>query len=232
MGDFSKTQILYEDNHIIVINKNVGDLVQGDKTGDLSLKDIISEFIKQRDKKPGNVFLGVTHRIDRPVSGVVIFAKTSKALTRLNKIFQNKEIDKKYWALVKNKPPHLTGRLEHYLIKNQEKNVSRAYDKMRQGTKKAVLNYKILAESDKYCLLEVDLETGRHHQIRVQLTKIGSPIKGDLKYGYPRSNPDKGISLHARSIEFIHPVKKENIKIIAPVPDNNLWKFFEQNQKK
>jgi len=219
-------EVLYEDNHIIAVNKRVSDIVQGDKTGDEPLSEKVKSYIKKKYNKPGNVFLGVTHRLDRPVSGVLLFAKTSKALGRLNEMFKNKDIKKVYWAIVKNKPSQIEEKLNHYLIKNQKKNKSFAYDKEMKGSKLASLTYKLIAEADRYFLLEVELHTGRHHQIRCQLAKIGCPIKGDLKYGFPRSNPDGGINLHAREIEFIHPVKKESIKIIAPLPGDSLWNFF------
>ncbi len=218
--------VLYEDNHIIIVNKEVGEIVQGDKTGDKPLSDIVKEYIKVKYNKPGNVYLGVTHRLDRPTSGIVVFAKTSKSLTRLNDMFRNNEITKTYWAIVKNIPQKTEDTLTHYLIKNERTNKSTAYDQERKGTKKSVLHYKLIASSDNYHLLEVDLETGRHHQIRTQLSKIGSPIKGDLKYGADRSNPDGGISLHSRSISFIHPVSKEQIKVTAPVPNDRLWQSF------
>ncbi|MFP4023721.1 MAG: RluA family pseudouridine synthase [Thiohalospira sp.] len=219
-------EVLYEDNHIIAVNKRVSDIVQGDKTGDEPLSEKVKSYIRNKYHKPGNVFLGVTHRLDRPVSGALLFAKTSKALGRLNEMFKGKEIKKIYWAIVKSKPPVLEETLNHYLIKDQKKNKSFAYDKEVKDAKLASLTYKIIAEADNYYLLEVELHTGRHHQIRCQLAKIGCPIKGDLKYGFPRSNPDGGISLHARKIEFIHPVKKEPITIIAPTPDEKLWQYF------
>ncbi|HKL09073.1 MAG TPA: RNA pseudouridine synthase [Bacteroidales bacterium] len=221
-------EVLYEDNHIIAVNKRVSDIVQGDKTGDEPLSEKVKSYIKKKYNKPGKVYLGVTHRLDRPVSGALLFAKTSKALGRLNEMFKNKEIKKIYWAIVKNKPPQLEETLNHYLIKNQKKNKSFAYDKEEKDTKRASLTYKIIADADNYYLLEVELHTGRHHQIRCQLAKIGCPIKGDLKYGFPRSNPDGGISLHARKIEFVHPVKKESVGIVAPTPDDSLWKHFNQ----
>jgi 23S rRNA pseudouridine1911/1915/1917 synthase len=200
--------------------------VQGDKTGDKPLSEVIKEYLKEKYHKPGNVFCGVTHRLDRPTSGVVVFAKTSKALSRLNEIFRNGEVDKTYWAVVKNKPEKEEDRLTHYLVKNEKNNKSTAFDSEKPHTKKAVLHYKLISTSEKYYLLEIDLETGRHHQIRCQLAKIGSPIKGDLKYGAERSNPDGSISLHARTISFIHPVSKERIEVTAPVPDENLWNSF------
>lgn len=220
--------VLYEDNHIIIVNKEVGEIVQGDKTGDKPLSEIVKEYLKEKYNKPGNVFCGVTHRLDRPTSGIVVFAKTSKALSRLNELFRKDEVTKTYWALVRNMPQRSEDTLVHYLIKNERINKSTAYDFEKKGTKKSILHYKIIARSENYCLLEIDLETGRHHQIRTQLSKIGSPIKGDLKYGADRSNPDGGISLHARSISFIHPVSKETINVVAPVPEDRLWKSFEK----
>ena len=220
-----KTQILYEDNHILIINKNVGQLVQGDKTGDKSLLELLKSFMKERDQKPGNVFLGLVHRIDRPTSGLVIYAKTSKALSRLTQMIKNREIKKTYWAIVPKEIIPQSQTLTHYLKKNEKNNKAIVYNKETDGAKKAILNYQIIKTLDNYMLLEIDLQTGRHHQIRAQLSKIGVPIKGDLKYGAPRSNPDGGISLHARSLEFIHPVSKEQIKITAPTPKkDNLWK--------
>lgn len=218
--------ILYEDNHIIAVNKKVSDIVQGDKTGDEPLSEKVKSYIKIKYNKPGKVYLGVTHRLDRPVSGVLLFARTSKALSRLNEMFKNKEIQKKYWAIVKNKPPLYKDTLEHYLIKDQEKNKSFAHEKEVKNSKLASLSYEVIAEADHYYLLEVELHTGRHHQIRCQLAKIGCPVKGDLKYGFPRSNPDNGISLHSREIDFMHPVKKEPISIVAQPPDDNLWNHF------
>ena len=219
-------RVLYEDNHLIIVNKAPSEIVQGDKTGDKPLSEVIKEYLKEKYHKPGNVFCGVTHRLDRPTSGVVVFAKTSKALSRLNEIFRNGEVDKTYWAVVKNKPEKKEDRLTHYLVKNEKNNKSTAFDCEKPHTKKAVLHYKLISTSEKYYLLEIDLETGRHHQIRCQLAKIGSPIKGDLKYGAERSNPDGSISLHARTISFIHPVSKERIEVTAPVPDENLWNSF------
>lgn len=225
---FEKSQILYEDNHLLVINKKVGQLVQGDKTGDESLLELIKNFIKKRDEKPGNVFLGLVHRIDRPTSGLVIYAKTSKALSRLTQMVKNREIKKTYWATVPKEMIPQTQRLVHFLKKNEKNNKAIVFPKVTDGAKEAILTYKIIKILDNYQLLEIDLETGRHHQIRAQLSKIGVPIKGDLKYGSPRSNPDGGISLHARKLEFIHPVTKENIEIIAPVPQNDaVWKASE-----
>ena len=221
--------VLYEDNHIIAVNKSSSEIVQGDKTGDQPLSETIKLYLKEKYNKPGEVFLGVTHRLDRPVSGVVLFAKTSKALTRLNEMFRNQEVKKTYWAIVKERPEQPEGRLEHYLVRNEKQNKSVAYEKERSDAKKAALSYKLIAHSDTYYLLEVQLETGRHHQIRCQLAKMGCPIKGDLKYGFPRSNPNGGISLHARSVEFIHPVSKLPISLTAPVPvDDKLWDTMEK----
>lgn len=226
-----RLEILYEDNHIIAINKRCGEIVQGDKTGDEPLSEKVKTYIKRKYNKPGDVYLGVPHRIDRPVSGVVIFAKTSKALTRLNKMFQQKadQIDKIYWAVVQNCPRVEEERLRHFLLRNQEKNRTNVFDKEKKGAKEAILEYKLLTRSQKYFLLEVKLHTGRHHQIRAQLSKVGMPIRGDLKYGAPRSKNGGGIGLHAREIGFIHPVKQEPIRIKAPVPnDDNLWRELEK----
>jgi 23S rRNA pseudouridine1911/1915/1917 synthase len=221
--------VLYEDNHLIIVNKAPSEIVQGDKTGDKPLSELIKEYLKEKYHKPGNVFCGVTHRLDRPTSGVVVFAKTSKALSRLNEMFRNGEVDKTYWAIVKNRPPKDEDTLIHYLIKNEKTNKSTAYDSEKPNTKKAILHYKLIAVSQKYFLLEVDLETGRHHQIRCQLAKIGCSIKGDLKYGAERSNPDGSISLHARTISFVHPVSKQQIHVVAPVPNDTLWKTLESS---
>ncbi|MFC0876231.1 RluA family pseudouridine synthase [Saccharicrinis sp. FJH2] len=219
--------ILYEDNHLIAINKSTSDLVQGDKTGDETLADKIKRYIKVKYNKPGDVFLGVVHRLDRPVSGVVIYARTSKALARMNKIFQDREVDKIYWAVVKQQPEKPEDKLVHWLVRIQKQNKSYAYESERKDAKKAILSYRTLSILTNYSLLEVKLETGRHHQIRSQLAKIGSPIKGDLKYGFARSNPDGGISLHARQVQFIHPVQKKEITITADPPKNdNLWNAF------
>lgn len=216
--------VLYEDNHIIAVNKTSSEIVQGDKTGDEPLSETLKKYLKEKYNKPGEVFLGVTHRLDRPVSGVVIFAKTSKALTRLNEMFRNQEVKKTYWAIVKDRPVETEGRLEHYLVRNEKQNKSVAHIKMVPNAKKASLSYKLISHSDNYFLLEVQLETGRHHQIRCQLAKMGCPIKGDLKYGFARSNPNGGISLHARYVEFVHPVSKQLIQITAPCPaDDKLW---------
>lgn len=220
-------QVIYEDNHIIIVNKTNSEIVQGDKTGDKPLAEIVKEYIKEKRNKPGNVFLGVVHRLDRPVSGIVVFAKTGKALSRLNEMFRNGEIHKTYWAIVKNEPLQLEERLEHYLLRNSKQNKSYAYLKPTKDAKHSALIYRLKAKSDRFYLLEVDLLTGRHHQIRCQLAKNGTPIKGDLKYGFARSNPDGGISLHARQIKFIHPVSKKEIDVIAPVPKDVLWDYFE-----
>lgn len=225
-----KEQIVYEDNHLLVINKKVGQLVQGDKTGDESLLDSIKNYIKIRDNKPGNVFLGLVHRIDRPTSGLVIYAKTSKALSRLTQIVKNREVKKTYWAVVPKEMIPQSQRLVHYLQKNEKNNKAIVFTKVTDGAKEAILTYNIIKTLDNYHLLEIDLETGRHHQIRAQLSKTGVPIKGDLKYGSPRSNPDGGINLHARKLEFVHPVTKENIEIIAPVPKNDaIWRACENS---
>ena len=225
-------EILYEDNHIIILNKRCSEIVQGDKTGDEPLSDTLKRWLKEKYNKPGNVFVGVTHRLDRPVSGVVLFAKTSKALARLNEMFKNGEIKKTYWAIVKDAPKVLNAEITHWLVKNEKNNKSTAYEQEKPNSKKAILHYSTLLSSDNYTLLDIDLKTGRHHQIRCQLAKIGSPIKGDLKYGFSRSNPDGGISLHARSIRFIHPVSKEEIYIVAPCPGNDsLWNYFETQIK-
>lgn len=220
--------VLYEDNHIIVVNKAPSEIVQGDKTGDKPLSETVKEYLKEKYNKPGNVFCGVTHRLDRPTSGVVVFARTSKALSRLNDMFREGKVDKTYWAVVKNRPPREEDTLIHYLIKNEQNNKSTAYDSEKPHTKKAVLHYRLVGASENYFLLEIALETGRHHQIRCQLAKIGCPIKGDLKYGAARSNPDGSISLHARSIAFIHPVSKDQIRVTAPVPAEKLWTAFEE----
>lgn len=217
-------QVLYEDNHIIVVNKRVGDIVQGDKTGDKPLSDVVKEYIKDKYNKPGEVFLGVVHRLDRPTTGIVAFARTSKALTRLNELFKNRETQKTYWAVVKNKPEQKSATLVHYLKRNEKSNTSKAHLKEVLESKQASLDYTIIKELNNYTALEINLHTGRHHQIRAQLSAIGSPIKGDLKYGFDRSNPDGGIHLHARKLVFIHPVSKETIQITAPVPDDVIWK--------
>ena len=219
----SNLQILHEDNHIIVINKRVGDIVQGDKTGDKPLSDVVKEYIKDKYNKPGEVFLGVVHRLDRPTTGIVVFARTSKALTRMNELFSNRETQKTYWAIVKNKPLKSEDKLIHFLKRNEKNNSSKANLKEVSDSKLASLDYKIISELTNYFALEINLHTGRHHQIRAQLSAIGSPIKGDLKYGFDRSNPDGGIHLHARKLVFIHPVSKENIIITAPTPNDVIW---------
>jgi 23S rRNA pseudouridine1911/1915/1917 synthase len=223
----NQLDILFEDNHLIAVNKAVSDIIQRDKTEDDSLEDKIKIFIAQRDKKPGKVFLGIAHRLDRPVTGVVIFAKTSKALVRMNEMFKKKEVRKIYWAIVKEKPPAVSGDLEHHLFRNQKMNKSFIRAKPGEDTKLASLSYKIIGKSDNYYLLEVELHTGRHHQIRAQLAHLGCPVKGDLKYGFPRSNKNGGISLHARSIRFIHPVRKQEIYIEAPAPQDDIFNVFE-----
>lgn len=222
-------EVLYEDNHIIIVNKTCREIVQGDKTGDLPLSEMLKQWLKEKYNKPGNVFIGVTHRLDRPVSGLVVFAKTSKALTRLNEMFRLGQIEKKYWAVVKNQPLQPEATLVHYLVRNEKNNKSTAYDYARHGSQRAELSYRTLAAGDNYRLLEIDLKTGRHHQIRCQLSKIGCPIKGDLKYGAKRSNPDGGISLHARRVAFEHPISHIHIDITAPVPDERLWHDLAAN---
>ena len=225
-------KVLYEDNHIIAVSKTCHEIVQGDKTGDTPLSETVKAYIKEKYQKSGEVFLGVTHRLDRPTTGVVLFARTSKALSRLNEMFKSHEkIKKTYWAIVQSPPPTPQGRLENYLWRNEKQNKSFVVKPDSKDAKHAVLSYKTIAQSERYTLLEINLETGRHHQIRCQLSAIGSPIKGDLKYGARRSNPDGGISLHARKIEFIHPVSKVSISIIAPVPDDTLWRELELNCK-
>ena len=223
LSNKNNLQVLHEDNHIIIVNKRVGDIVQGDKTGDKPLSEVVKSYLKEKYNKPGNVYLGVVHRLDRPTSGIVLFSKTSKALPRLNKLFQQKDAKKTYWAVVKNRPPKDHDTLVHYLKRNPKQNKSFAHKNEVPDSKKAILEYRILKELNNYFLLEIDLQTGRHHQIRSQLSAIGCPIKGDLKYGFDRSNKDAGIHLHARKLEFIHPVKKEAIKVIAEVPDEPLW---------
>lgn len=218
--------VLYEDNHIIVVNKSASEIVQGDKTGDVPLSDMVKAYLKNKYQKPGNVFVGVTHRLDRPVSGLVVFAKTSKALSRLNEMFRVGQVQKTYWAIVKSEPKQSEAELVHWLVRNEKQNKSYAYDREVKDAKKAVLRYRMIGRSDNYSLLEVELMTGRHHQIRCQLSKMGCPIKGDLKYGSPRSNPDGSICLHARRISFVHPVSKEPIELEAPLPEDKLWHCF------
>ena len=219
----SNLQVLYEDNHIIIVNKRAGDIVQGDKTGDKPLSEVVKEFIKDKYNKPGNVYLGVTHRLDRPTTGIVVFAKTSKVLPRLNKLFSDKKVNKTYWAVVKQIPEKEKDTLVNWLKKNHKNNKSTAYSHEIKDSKKAVLRYEIIKQLNNYFLLEINLETGRHHQIRCQLSSIGSPIKGDLKYGFDRSNKDASIHLHSRKIEFIHPVSKEKISVVAPTPKDSIW---------
>ena len=224
---FSPDDILYEDNHLLVVNKHSGDLVQPDPSGCTALEDQIKAFIKVRDQKPGAVFLGVVHRIDRPVSGAVVFAKTSKSLTRLNEMIREGQIHKIYWALTEQPPQPQEGSLRHYIVRDQRTNRSKAFDQMKKDGKEALLNYRMLGASKHYALVEVELLTGRHHQIRAQLSKIGCPIRGDLKYGAKRSIPTGGISLHSRSVSFLHPVRREPIEVKAPVPEgDNLWACF------
>ena len=220
--------VLYEDNHIIIINKRAGEIVQGDKTGDKSLCDLLKQFLKEKYAKPGNVFVGLPHRLDRPVSGVVVFAKTSKALERLNAMFRDGNVKKIYWAITKEKPLKPEDELQSWIVRNEKMNKSFSYPKQVEGSKHAVLHYRHIASSQNYNLIEVELKTGRHHQIRCQLASIGCTIKGDLKYGSKRSNPDGSISLHARYVEFTHPVSKELIQITAPLPSDKLWQSFEQ----
>lgn len=224
-------KVLYEDNHIIIVSKSTSEIVQGDKTGDIPLSDTVAAYLKEKYNKPGNVFVGVAHRLDRPVSGVVVFAKTSKALSRLNDMFRVGKVDKRYLAIVKNRPQEIEAELVHYLVRNEQKNRSFAYNKEVPGSKKSILKYRLVGSSTNYNLLEIELMTGRHHQIRCQLAAIGCPIKGDLKYGAKRSNPDGGISLHARKIHFVHPVSKQPVTITAPVPDDNLWHTLETNSQ-
>jgi len=216
-------QVLFEDNHIIIVNKRVGDIVQGDKTGDEPLSEIVKKYIAKKYNKPGAVYLGVVHRLDRPTSGIVVFARTSKALKRLNKLFSERKAQKTYWAIVKNNPPKEKDRLYHYLIRNAKQNKSYAHKNEVPNSKLATLNYQVIKKLDRYFLLEIDLETGRHHQIRSQLTAIGCPIKGDLKYGFDRSNKNGGIHLHARKLQFVHPVKNEEVLIEASMPKDPVW---------
>jgi len=216
-------EVLFEDNHLLIVNKKSGDIVHGDKTGDKPLSDVVKEYIKEKYNKPGEVFLGVVHRLDRPTSGIIIFARTSKALERLNKMLRERTISKTYWAVVKNTPLKEKDSLIHFLKKNPKNNKSTVFTKETDASKKAILHYSVIKKLDNYSLLEIDLETGRHHQIRAQLAYIGSPIKGDLKYGASRSNKDGSIHLHARKISFTHPVSKENILFLAPIPNETIW---------
>ena len=225
--------VLYEDNHLIAVAKKAGDIVQGDKTGDVPLSDLVKAYLKDKYQKPGNVYLGVVHRLDRPVSGVVLFAKTSKALPRLNKMFaEHQAVKKTYLTIVANRPPQQEGTLTHWLTRNEQQNTARAYDREVPGSKKAVLDYRIVAQSERYFLLEIELKTGRHHQIRCQLAKMGCPIKGDLKYGAPRSNPDGSISLHAWRLWLEHPVSHVPVNIEAPLPDEKLWQILASERRK
>lgn len=224
--------VLYEDNHIIIVSKNCNEIVQGDKTGDRPLSETVKDYIKEKYHKPGDVFLGVVHRLDRPVSGLVVFARTSKALTRLNEMFRKGEVQKTYWAITQEQPPQTVGTLKHWIVRNEKQNKSYAYDTERPGAKLAELDYRLIGQAERYNLIEVNLKTGRHHQIRCQLAHIGCHIKGDLKYGARRSNPDGGISLLARRVSFVHPVSKKTITIDAPLPDDNLWQAFAGIVKK
>lgn len=219
-------EIVYEDNHLIIVYKHSGEIVQGDKTGDVPLSEDVKCYLKEKYQKPGNVFLGVVHRLDRPVAGLVVFAKTSKALTRLNKMFRDGEVHKTYWAITKNLPPQPEGTLTHWLVRNEKQNKSYAYDHEVPHSKKAILKYRLIGQSDHYCLLGVNLMTGRHHQIRCQLAHMGCPIKGDLKYGTQRSNPDGSICLLAHHVEFVHPVSKQLISLDSPLPEDKLWQVW------
>lgn len=223
-------QPLYEDNHVIVVYKEVGEIVQGDKTGDLPLSYTVKEWLKEKYQKPGNVFLGVVHRLDRPVAGLVVFAKTSKALSRLNDLFRKGEVHKTYWAIVQHEPAEAEGLRTNWLVRNERQNKTYAYDHEVAGSKKAMLRYKVIGRSDRYVLLEIHLLTGRHHQIRTQLAHIGCPIKGDLKYGAPRSNPDGGISLLSHRVAFVHPVSKQPIDVVSPLPDEKLWRVLADSR--
>ncbi len=224
-------QVVYEDNHIIIVSKESGEIVQGDKTGDIPLSETVKAYIKEKYAKPGAVFLGVVHRLDRPVSGLVVFARTSKALSRLNDMFRNGEIHKTYWAIVQQRPDHEEGTLENWLVRNEKQNKSYAYQREVPNSKKAILKYRMIGQSERYYLLEVNLLTGRHHQIRCQLAAMGCPIKGDLKYGAKRSNPDGSISLLAHRVEFIHPVSKQHIVVESPIPEDNLWQNIKFSVK-
>lgn len=224
-------RILYEDNHLIILNKEASEIVQGDKTGDEPLSEKLKSYLKIKYNKPGNVFLGVVHRLDRPVSGAVVFAKTSKALARMNELLKKRELKKTYWAIVKNLPPAQESELTHHLVRNKKNNKTYVSKNPSNNSKEAILRYKLLKQSKDYYLLEIDLKTGRHHQIRAQLSAIGCPIKGDLKYGFPRSNPDASVSLHSRKVSFIHPVSHKQIEIIAPPPNDPLWDFLQKFKK-
>ncbi|MGD9977610.1 MAG: RluA family pseudouridine synthase [Bacteroidales bacterium] len=224
--NFTSDRILYEDNHYLAVDKYCGDIVQADKTGDVSLLEMVKQYLKERDAKPGNIFLEVTHRIDRPVSGAILFAKTSKGLSRMNNMFQEGKIGKKYWAVTKKRPPLDTDLLVHYLIRDSKKNKSFVYGREVHGSKVARLRYTIVGKTKSFFLLEIELITGRHHQIRSQLSKVGCPVKGDLKYGYDRSNPDGGIHLHSRSLSFVHPITDEQVKIVSNPPKDPVWEEF------
>ena len=228
MSTLTEDRILYEDNHLIIVDKLPGELSQGDETGDATLADEVKSYLKEKYSKPGNVYLGIVHRLDRPTSGVMVYAKTEKALIRMNESFRTDDVRKTYWAIVDRRPEQDSGILTHYITRDSRLNKSTAWSREVKGSKKAVLKYTLLASSQRYHLLEIELYTGRHHQIRAQLKAIGLHIKGDLKYGAARSNPDGGICLHARKITFTHPVRKERLTIVAPVPDERLWKVFEQ----
>jgi len=224
LSNYHNLQVLFEDNHLIIINKRTGDIIQGDKTKDIPLVEIVKEYLKIKHDKPGNVYLGVIHRIDRPTSGIVMFAKTSKALSRMNAMLKNQDVNKLYWAITQNKPDNKTGKLIHWLRKNPKNNKSTHFSKETANAKRAVLNYRILKTLDNYYLLEIKMESGRHHQIRCQLQAIGCPIKGDIKYGSKRTNKDGSIDLHARNLQLIHPVTKKEIDVTAPVRDEKIWK--------
>ena len=230
MAQSMRIEILYEDNHLIIVNKKASDIVQGDKTGDMPLSVKVKEYLKKKYEKPGNVFVGVIHRLDRPVSGAVIFAKTSKALERMNDMFRQHDVLKIYWAVVRNKPEPPLGNLIHYLKKNEEQNKSYVFEQGTKGALQSELRYRVIGKSERFFLLEVIPKTGRHHQIRVQLSAIGSPIKGDIKYGYERTNEGGAIHLHSRRVEFMHPVNKSMLNVIAPLPNDVIWNYFENKK--
>lgn len=230
MAQTTRLEVLFEDNHLIIVNKRASEIVQGDKTGDVPMSEKVKEYLKKKYEKPGNVFVGVIHRLDRPVSGAVIFAKTSKALERMNEMFRQHDVQKYYWAVVRNKPEPVNGTLIHYLKKNEEQNKSYVFEEGAKGALQSELRYRIIGKSDRFFLLEVIPKTGRHHQIRVQLSAIGSPIKGDIKYGYERTNEGGAIHLHARRIEFVHPVNKSPMNIVAPLPHDVIWNYFENKK--
>ncbi|MBK5285049.1 MAG: RluA family pseudouridine synthase [Bacteroidia bacterium] len=230
MAKTTRLEILFEDNHLVIVNKKSSDIVQGDKTGDVPLSERIKEYLKNKYEKPGNVFVGVIHRLDRPVSGAVAFAKTSKCLERMNEMFRQHDVQKIYWAVVRNKPEPVCGSLIHYLKKNEEQNKSYVYDEGVKGTQQSELSYRVIGKSERFFLLEVIPKTGRHHQIRVQLSAMGSPIKGDVKYGYERTNEGGAIHLHSRKMEFMHPVNKSMVQIIAPLPKDVIWNYFENKK--